>query len=91
MELTAQNKEDIRILVDRWGDDLQFLIAMEQCSQLATECSHWLRWRNNPDKIAERVADMYIMLETLAQVMDIDRGLLQKCVDDKLRKALEKK
>ena len=91
MELTTQNKEDIRTLMERWGDDLQVLITMEQCGQLSTECSHWLRWRNNPEKIINRVADMHIMLETMEQVFHIDRNILRGCVDEKLQKALEMK
>lgn len=37
-------EEKIKELIRRWGVPLQYVLAMEQCSQLATEISHQLRW-----------------------------------------------
>ena len=90
MELTDANKEKIETLIGRWGVSLQLLITMEQCSQLSTECSHWMRWSNNQSKLVERMADMQIMIQTLQQVFGVQDAELQNVIDRKLEGALKK-
>jgi len=80
----------IKTLIDRWGDGLQYIITMEQCSQLATECSHQLRWGNNAAKITERVADMLIMCETMKIIFGIDEDKIWEIQLNKLTEGLRK-
>lgn len=90
MELKSESKEMIKKLIERWGIPLQLLITMEQCSQLSTECSHWLRWERDKNKVIERMADMQIMIETLQQVFEVSDADLQTVIDYKLAEALKK-
>ena len=83
-------KKMIDILIERWGERLQLLITMEQCNQLATECSHQLRWGNNEDKVAERVADVLIMCETLKMVYGIKEEKIREIQLKKLTEGLKK-
>lgn len=83
-------KDMIKTLIDRWGCNLQFLIAMEQCSQLATELSHQLRWDNNAANITERMADVLIMCETLKIIFGIDEDKIREIQLRKLTEALKK-
>lgn len=80
----------IKTLIDRWGWNLQLLITMEQCNQLATECSHQLRWGNNEDKVTERVADVLIMCETLKMVYGIKEEKIREIQMKKLTEGLKK-
>ena len=83
-------KKMIDILIERWGERLQLLITMEQCSQLATECSHQLRWGNNEEKVTERVADVLIMCETLKMVYGIKEEKIREIQLKKLTEGLKK-
>lgn len=91
-----QNLKDmIKKLIDRWGWDLQLLITMEQCSQLATECSHAIRWGStrselNDKKILERVADVLIMCETLKMMYGFQENEIQEIMLRKLTEGLKK-
>ena len=80
----------IKTLIDRWGWNLQLLITMEQCNQLATECSHQLRCGNNEDKVTERVADVLIMCETLKMVYGIKEEKIREIQLKKLTEGLKK-
>lgn len=90
MEIKQASKDKIQMLIERWGIPLQLLITMEQCSQLSTECSHWLRWERDKNRVIERMADMQIMIETLQQVFDVKDNDLQTVIDYKLAEALKK-
>lgn len=86
-----QNLKDmIKTLIDRWGWDLQLLITMEQCSQLSTECSHWMRWGNNSEELEERLADVLIMCETLKMMFRFDEDELRHIMERKLTQGLKK-
>lgn len=80
----------IKTLIDRWGWNLQLLITMEQCNQLATECSHEMRWGDNAGKIEERLADMLIMCETLKMMFRFDEDELRRLMERKLTEGLKK-
>ena len=80
----------IKTLIDRWGWNLQLLITMEQCNQLATECRQQLRWGNNEDKVTERVADVLIMCETLKMVYGIKEEKIREIQLKKLTEGLKK-
>lgn len=88
--MTENLKGMIKTLIDRWGWNLQLLITMEQCNQLATECSHQLRWGNNEDKVTERVADVLIMCETLKMVYGIKEEKIREIQLKKLTEGLKK-
>ncbi len=88
--MTENLKGMIKTLIDRWGGNLQLLITMEQCNQLATECSHQLRWGNNEDKVTERVADVLIMCETLKMVYGIKEEKIREIQLKKLTEGLKK-
>ncbi|MBO5604473.1 MAG: hypothetical protein J5915_03715 [Acidaminococcaceae bacterium] len=83
-------KDMIKNLIDRWGWELQLIITMEQCCQLSTECSHWMRWGNNSEKIEERLADMLIMCETLKMMFRFDEDELRRIMERKLTEGLKK-
>lgn len=88
--MSEKLKAMIKKLIDRWGWDLQLLITMEQCSQLATECSHQMRWGDNLQNVEERVADVLIMCETLKMMYRFDEEEIREIMLRKLTEGLKK-
>lgn len=82
-------EEKIKELIRRWGVPLQYVLTMEQCSQLATEISHQLRWGKNRQNVVTRVADMLIMIDTIKILLNIDEAEIEKIKEAKLDTALD--
>lgn len=82
-------EEKIKELIRRWGVPLQYVLVMEQCSQLATEISHQLRWGKNRQNVVTRVADMLIMIDTIKILLNIDDAEIEKVKEAKLDIALD--
>ena len=82
-------EEKINELIRRGGVPLQYVLAMEQCSQLATEISHQLRWGKNRQNVVTRVADMLIMIDTIKILLNIDDAEIEKVKEAKLDIALD--
>ena len=82
-------EEKIKELIRRWGVPLQYVLAMAQCSQLATEISHQLRWGKNRQNVVTRVADMLIMIDTIKILLNIDDAEIEKVKEAKLDIALD--
>lgn len=82
-------EEKIKELIRRWGVPLQYVLAMEQCSQLATEISHQLRWGKNRQNVVSRVADMLVMIDTIKILLNIDDAEIEKVKEAKLDIALD--
>jgi hypothetical protein len=82
-------EEMIKDLIRWWGVPLQYVLAMEQCSQLATEISHQLRWGKNRQNVVTRVADMLIMIDTIKILLNIDDAEIEKVKEAKLDIALD--
>ena len=82
-------EEKIKELIRRWGVPVQYVLAMEQCSQLATEISHQLRWGKNRQNVVTRIADMLIMVDTLKILLDISDDEIEKVRQAKIDLALD--
>lgn len=51
--------------VSKWGRDSQVKMAIEECSELITKLSHFMRGRVNDIEVGEEIADVEIMLSQL--------------------------
>lgn len=58
-------EEAIEVWSKLKAPDEQFLQLMEECSELAVECSHALRGRGSEEALTEEVADVVVMLNWL--------------------------
>ena len=67
-----------RQLIDKFGERQQIIVAIEELSELQKELCKWLRDNNNIDNIVEELADVYIMLQQLELIFDIDLLVLLK-------------
>jgi len=72
-----------------WGFEKQAREAQEECSELATAVSHYLRGRKNgPAELVEEIADVYLMLNQLINYFGED--MIMDVVDYKSDRVKEK-
>lgn len=57
--------------VEAYGKEHQLIICMEEMAELTKELSKNLRGHNNLQEIAEKVADVEIMLEQVKVIFDL--------------------
>ena len=82
--------EDVHMIekaaIDKYGKTLQTVVAIEEMSELIKELSKNMRGKDNHDAIAEEIADVYIMLDQIMIMNDIQL----KEVVDKMSEKLER-
>lgn len=74
-----------------WGEKAQMLMMMEEMGELTVELSHYLRGRNNFEKVTEEIADVLFMALQMREMFGkeaVDEHLHAKLV--RLRKRLKK-
>ena len=54
--------------VDRWGSELQIVVAIEELAELQKELCKSLRGTGNTDAISEEMADVKLMLSQLEYI-----------------------
>lgn len=80
----AVEKDIVRKSVEHWGPQKQSIIAMEECAELVQAISKiMLRGKEESYHLADEIADVYISLEILKQVYEIDERDLQKIIHKK--------
>lgn len=81
----SENSEKVKDLlsevIERYGNNIQSIIAMEELSELQKEISKALRGKLNTANMAEEIADVLICIEQLKLMYDIsDKAIVSwKC------------
>ena len=71
--ITQEQREILHDIIIKYPDELQIIIAIEECSELIKALTKHLRGYSAADCIAEEMADVYIMLEQLKIIFDNNR------------------
>lgn len=74
---------------ETYGAQKQFLMAIEEMSELTKEICKWYRGQDTRDRIAEEMADVYIML-TQMQIILKNTGEIEEWVKKKARRLQER-
>lgn len=85
-------KEQIEILnklVQKYGDK-QIIVCIEEMSELTKELCKNLRGYYNLDNIYEEMADVYIMLEQMQILLQIDPEVLEYMINKKIERTKER-
>ncbi len=64
--------------VGTWGKDAQMKVALEEMAELSKEICKNFRGNKNESAIAEEIADVYIMLDQLCYMFNIDQRVNQE-------------
>lgn len=78
-----ERKEVYLSAIEKWGIDLQSCMAIEEMSELTKEICKIRRGKNDPDALADEIADVTIMLEQL-RIMFCLNELVCQHMDEKI-------
>lgn len=80
------NKELIKKLVDKYTEEKQLLIAMEELSELQKEISKYIREKNNKEELAEEIADVLIMIDQIKYITEVRDEAIEKYFNIKTKR-----
>ena len=84
------DKEIVEKTIKHYGKETQSIVVMEECSELIQAISKELRGKSDKKHLAEEMADVYICLELLKQMYEIENSDLQEWINVKQKRALER-
>lgn len=86
----SSNHELMKEVIKHYGKTLQTFVAIEEMSELMKELSKDARGEQNRDKIIEELADVYIMLDQIQIMHDIDLNDVFKVMNEKCDRIRER-
>lgn len=84
---------DQRPIIEAYGEQMQSVVAMEECSELIKAISKVIRYGDCGKQIidlTEEIADVLICIEQLKVMYDISDDDIQKIVDEKCKRQLKR-
>lgn len=80
------NREILKAAIDKNGKMMQSIVAIEEMSELTKELSKMMRGEGNKDHLLEELADVYIVLEEIQMMYNINPMLLDWKMDTKIKR-----
>lgn len=84
--MKKENKSVEKMAIEKYGKELQTVVAIEEMSELIKELTKYLRGKASRNAIAEEVADVYIMLEQVMLMHDIRLSEVTNIMSAKLER-----
>lgn len=86
----------IRLAAELFGEERAYNHTQEECAELIVAINHFRRGRITKEKVAEEIADVFIMCNRLALIIGphlVDQKILEKNIVTKeyIKRELEKK
>lgn len=88
-------QQTYRAILDRFGNTMQTIVAIEEMSELQKALAKYLRGLQYHDyadvlaNIREEIADVQIMLDQLRLIFD-DGETIEKIIDEKLQRTVDR-
>lgn len=86
LEEESEIDDSQKIAIEMYGKEHQTMIAIEEMSELTKEISKEYRGEENIDKITEEIADVYICLEQLQMIYEIEDEDLDEMIQKKMER-----
>lgn len=98
MNRSVNQKEVIHKMLDKFGEDSQIDVAIEEMSELIKELVKYKRSKihfrerqaASRDHVVEEIADVTFMLEYLIEIFDIDLDDLAQTIQEKAERTKER-
>lgn len=83
-------KDTFNAAIDKWGEEMQLTVAIEEMSELTKEICKHFRGEKNLDAISEEMADVTIMLEQMMLIYNNEKSVARwmDAKVDRLRRAV---
>ena len=75
--------------IEKWGEDAQINMLNEECGELITAVAQFKRGRTSHHDVMTELADVFIMVEQIASMMNYDD--FEKELDRKLMRLKDNK
>lgn len=69
-------KEILTAALNRWGAELQTAVAIEEMAELTKELCKHARGAHNKEAIAEEIADVYVMLNQMEILHNVEARVI---------------
>lgn len=84
----------VKLAAETFGKERAFNHTTEECAELIVAINHYRRGRITIDKVAEEVADVFIMCNRMAEIIGpalVDQKVIEKCIitQDYIKKELQ--
>ncbi len=76
--------EICRKAIEKWGEDAQFDMLLEELAELAVAVQHYRRGRIGKNLLLDEVADVYIMLDQLQEILKLSVTDIDNAITDKI-------
>lgn len=86
LEATTKQKEIILEAINKYGEDLQKTVAIEEMSELIKAICKNRRGAQNKPAITDEIADVYIMLEQLKMIYQITDESVKRRIEHKIKR-----
>lgn len=70
------SKEILTAALNRWGPELQATVAIEEMAELTKELCKHARGSHNKEAIAEEIADVYVMLNQMEILHNVEARVI---------------
>ena len=81
--------DDINKIADHYGLESQFDMLLEECAELIQAVSKYRRRKYSGVRLAEEMADVYIMLEQIQYLLKV-KPEVNEWIDFKVKRQLER-
>lgn len=82
--------EKLSELITRKYDNTGLVISIEECSELQKTITKYLRGKGDYENICEEMADVIICLDWLQHILDIKEEDIQRWIDFKTERTLNR-
>lgn len=89
MRFLISQKEQLKEIIDHYGDDHQKDKLFEEMAELQKEVCKELRGKGEKQHIAEELADVYVILQQLQLIYGITDKQIEQVVQDKIERTLD--
>lgn len=71
--------------IDRWGNDPQLIMALEELAECSNAIAKLFRNRTTMDELSDEIADVYIMLAQIEYMYAMESRVDEKVVAKRIR------
>ena len=84
------DEEKVKQIADFYGLKNQLKQLAEECSELSVESLHYIREREETERVSEEIVDVLIMIQQVIYLLRDDTEKLEKYADFKLDRQLSR-
>lgn len=90
MRVTGRTTKMCEKAVEKFGEEAQLVILIEECSELTKEATKMLRGHGRRENMIEELADVAVMCEQLRIMLGLSDDQLEDMAKTKMMRTMER-